>query len=205
MDPVETAAGYDAIASWWLDQMGGSGYGVPALERALSFLRQGGHALDVGCGCEVRFIRILLERGFACTGLDNSAGMISLARARLPHAEFIHGDICSWALPRRYDLITAWDSTFHLPLRLQEPVLLKLCAGLAPQGVLLFSCGGGEKPDETKGEFGRQRFGYSTLGVPRFVRLLWRGGCTLRHLEYDQYPESHVVVIAQTTGLGGKE
>jgi SAM-dependent methyltransferase len=196
MDPQETGKKYDAIAAWWLEQMRESTYGVAALERALTFVKPG-HALDVGCGSEGRFIRILLERGFRCTGLDISGAMVDLARTRYPEAHFAVGDICTWPLPRRYDLITAWDSTFHLPLEQHEPVLHKLCDGLSTNGVLLFTCGGGEAPGQLQGEFGGQEFGYSTLGVPGFVRLLWRYDCAIRHLEYDQYPENHVCVIAR--------
>jgi len=69
MDSKDTAKNYDEIASWWLEQMKGSTYGVAALERSLTFVENRGHALDVGCGCEGRFINILLERGGSLHGL----------------------------------------------------------------------------------------------------------------------------------------
>jgi hypothetical protein len=59
MDPTGTGKNYDALAPWWLEQMKESTYGVAALERALTFVEQGRHALDVGCGGEGRFLRIL--------------------------------------------------------------------------------------------------------------------------------------------------
>jgi SAM-dependent methyltransferase len=197
MDSKETGKHYDAIASWWLDQMKDSTYGVAALARALTYVGRGREALDVGCGCEGRFIKILLDRGYRCTGLDISSEMIALAAQRHPSAEFAIGDICTWQLPRTYDVITVWDSTFHLPLEQHEPVLLKLCDGLAKNGVLLVTAGGGDEPGTIQGEFGGKRFEYSTLGVPESVRLLWRFGCSVRHLEYDQYPENHVYLIAR--------
>lgn len=200
MDPKETAKNYDAIASWWLEQMTGSSYGVQALERMLTFVENGRHALDVGCGCEGRFIRILLERGFDCTGLDISKEMVSIATQRYPHAEFVVGDICTWQLPQVYDLIIAWDSTFHLPLESHEPVLLKLCNGLSMNGVLLFTCGE-ERGERVQGQFGGKQFQYSTLGVRAFVNVLWQGGCTLQHVEYDQYPANHVYVIAKKLNM----
>ena len=197
MDPKDTAKNYDTIASWWLEQMRGSTYGVAALERSLKFVEDRGHALDVGCGCEGRFMKILLERGFRCTGLDISEAMIALAGARYPGADFLAGDMCTWPLPRKYDLIMAWDSTFHLPLESHEPVLLKLCDGLSKNGVLLFTCGDGQ--GNVEGEFGGKRFEYSSLGVPESIRLLWRFGCAVQHVEYDQYPENHVYLIAKKT------
>jgi hypothetical protein len=40
-------------------------------------------------------------------------------------------------------------------------------------------------------------FDYSTLGIPRYLELLPKFGCICRHLEYDQYPEQHLYIIAQ--------
>ncbi|MDN5942111.1 MAG: class I SAM-dependent methyltransferase [Nitrospira sp.] len=197
MNPKETGKNYDAMASWWLEQMKESTYGITALERALKFVENRHHALDVGCGCEGRFIRILQERGFQCTGLDVSEAMVALATIRYPNADFSVGDMCTWQLPRKYDLITAWDSTFHLPLESHEPVLLKLCDGLSKNGVLLFTCGEGR--GTVQGAFGGKQFEYSSVGVPEFIRLLWRFGCTIQHVEYDQYPENHIYLIARKT------
>ena len=40
MNPEDTGKNYDAIASWWLEQMKDSTYGLAALERALTFAGQ---------------------------------------------------------------------------------------------------------------------------------------------------------------------
>ena len=61
-------------------------------------------------------------------GIDLSTAMIGLARDRHPEARLFQADICRWELPRSYDLIVAWDSTWHVPLGQQEPVLTKLSA-----------------------------------------------------------------------------
>lgn len=174
-----------------------STYGLAALERALNFSKSGGRALDIGCGCEGRFVKLLTEHNFECSGVDISSEMILLAKERYPKVKFFVADICEWKLPEKYDLITAWDSTFHLPLDFQEPVLEKLCTGLKEGGVLLFTCGGGEKAGTVKGEFGGQAFEYSTLGVPEFIQLLWKYGCAVQHVDYDQFPEKHVYIIAK--------
>jgi SAM-dependent methyltransferase len=195
--PEEIGQKYDRIASWWLGQMKDSSYGLAALERALKFVRKTGSALDVGCGCEGRFLRVLSGRGFECMGVDVSREMIALAKSRFPSIRFVVADICECQLPQGFDFISAWDSTFHLPRESQEPVLKKLCAGLNPGGVLLFSGGGGDEPGEIAGEFGGQRFEYSTLGVPGFLHCLRRFGCSIKHVEYDQHPENHAYLIAQ--------
>jgi 2-polyprenyl-3-methyl-5-hydroxy-6-metoxy-1,4-benzoquinol methylase len=199
MKPEQTAKQYNAIAPWWLDQMRSSAYGLPALERALTFVAGASSrsALDVGCGGEGRFLRRLLELGFACTAMDISSTMLEAVSARHPEVHFALGDICSWKLPRQYDLIIAWDSIFHLPLESHEPVLNKLCAGLHANGVLLFTCGGGDEPGEVRGEMHGKEFEYSTLGVPQVVDVVTRAGCSVVHLDYDQWPENHVSVIAR--------
>ena len=195
MKPADTGIRYDAIASWWQQNVP-ERYGIAALERALAFTDGKGAALDVGCGSNGRFIRLLRGRGFEVEGVDISAEMVSLARARDPEANFHTGDICTWKLPRDYDFISAWDSTFHLPLDQQEPVLRKLCAGLSRDGILLFTCGGGEA-GEIRGEFRGQHFEYSTLGVEAFVRILADCSCYCLHVEHDQHPEKHVFIIAR--------
>jgi SAM-dependent methyltransferase len=195
MHPAETAAHYDQIARHWQENTPRD-YGVAQLHRALKFAAKNGAALDIGCGSQGRFIDILLEHGFNAEGLDISTEMIVLAQQQSPDATFHTGDICQWPLPKQYEFICAWDSTFHLPLNQQQPVLQKLCAGLAPQGVVLFTCGGGPA-GEISGSFEGQNFDYSTLGAEEFVRLLTQYGCFCRHVEYDQWPEQHVYIIAQ--------
>ena len=197
MKPEETGSHYDRLAQWWQEQHVDSPYGLAALERAIPFVANKSTALDVGCGSSGGFIEGLLQHGFPPSGVDISAEMIALARQRHPGVTFYAADICTWTLPQTYDLITAWDSTFHLPLSQQQPVLKKLCEGLNPRGVLLFTCGGGSGPQEISGGFEGQMFDYSTLGVDEFLRLLMEYGCTCKHLEYDQYPENHVYIIAQ--------
>lgn len=195
MDPSETGAHYNAIAKWYRDSLPPT-YGMAQLERVLSLAPATGRALDVGCGSEGRFLKRLAEWGYAVEGMDISPAMVELARERSPDAKFHVADICEWELPAKYDFISAWDSTFHLPIARQEPVLRKLCNGLSPGGVLLFTCGGGEA-GEIAGSFAGQDFEYSTLGVEAFIAILADCGCFCRHVEYDQWPENHVLVVAQ--------
>ena len=197
MKPEETGSHYDRIALYWQEQHLNSIYGVSALERAIKFTENKSTALDVGCGSSGRFIDVLIKNGFTPTGVDISAEMIALAKQQHPAVTFYAADICTWQFPQKYDLISAWDSTFHLPLEEQKPVLKKMCDGLNSKGVLLFTCGGTIGPEEISGRFEGQTFDYSTLGVNEFLRLIDEFGCTCKHLEYDQYPENHLCIIAQ--------
>jgi SAM-dependent methyltransferase len=195
VNPQQTGAAYDRIARRWQENTHES-YGMAALERALIFVKNRGRALDVGCGSTGRFLARFAAEGFRPEGMDVSGEMVALSRQLNPDAVFHVADICEWTPPGPYDLITAWDSTFHLPLTAQEPVTRKLCEALAPDGVLLFTCGGGA-PDEITGSFWGEDFSYSTLGVEGFVAILQDCGCFCRHVEYDQYPEKHVYIVGQ--------
>ena len=195
MQPADIANGYDQIAHLW-EAESLREYGTAQHVWALAFVEDGQSALDVGCG-PGRMVDLLLKHGFTVEGVDISPRMIHAARARHPQVTFHLADICQWELPRRYDFISAWDSLWHVPLARQEAVLRRLLRGLAPGGVMIFSAGGldapGEKVDSSMGP----PLYYSTLGIPKLIRVILEEGCLLRHFEYDQLPESHLCVIVQ--------
>jgi hypothetical protein len=39
----------------------------------------------------------------------------------------------------------------------------------------------------------------SVLGITQTLQMVADAGCVCRHLEYDQYPEKHIFLIAQKT------
>lgn len=196
MTPAEIGRSYDTIAHQWL-QPHLSANGIPQHERALTFRQNGGLALDVGCGCNDRFRRLLESHGYTVEGLDISAQMLALATARHPGATFHHADICEWLPTRRYDFITAWDSIWHVPLDRSESVLRKLCGALQPGGIFIWTIGGLDAPEEKHDASMGPRVSYSTLGIPRTLEIIADAGCHCRHLEFDQFPEKHLYLIAQ--------
>ena len=193
MTPEQVAASYDQIAERWLDV---STYGFAQIERAVAFVKSKGVALDVGCGAG-RCFDLLARHGLATDGIDLSPAMVALARSRHPAARVFQADICEWELPRTYDLIVAWDSLWHVALDRQSAVLAKLCRGLAAGGVIVFTTGGTDAPDEKRDSHLGPPMYHATLGVPKTLHVVAETGCVCRHLEYDQYPEAHVYLIAQ--------
>ena len=195
--PVETGEIYDQITQLWTSDKFDRSNGLAVHEYAIAFTQRRRRALDVGCGCSGRFIELLQGHGFAPIGIDISWQMIALARQRHPEVQLHHADICNWELPTTYDFITAWDSIWHVPLSAQKAVFTKLVKGLAEDGVLIFSCSGtdevGELYDSTMGP----EVYYGSLGVNVILALLDELGCRIRHVEFDQYPELHVCIIAQ--------
>jgi hypothetical protein len=79
----------------------------------------------------------------------------------------------------------------------QESVLKKIMNSLSPGGVFIFTTGGVDAPSEKIDSAMGPPMYYSAPGIPNTLKLIAEGGCVCRHLEYDQYPELHVYVIAQ--------
>lgn len=198
MTPEQTGHSYDQIADVWNADGFNRQNGIAAHRCALAFLHgHGGQAIDLGCGCSGRFIDLLTAHGLHVEGLDVSARMIELARARHPQTTFHHADVSTWELPQTYDFITGWDSLWHLPLSAQEPVMRKILRALKPGGVFIFTTGGLEGPEEKTDSAMGSTVYYSVLGVHRTLSLIAESGCVCRHLEYDQWPERHLVIIVQ--------
>ncbi|GAB5536524.1 MAG: hypothetical protein Rubg2KO_27730 [Rubricoccaceae bacterium] len=199
MTPLETGQSYDQIADLWVRDDFDRANGIAQHERALAFLppEHSHRALDIGCGSSPRILELLMRHGFEVEGLDISQRMLELAREQHPEVVFHHADICEWTFPHTYDVISAWDSLWHLPLDQQEPVLQKILAGLPAGGVLITTTAGLDAPEEiTNSDMGPE-VSYSTLGIPNLLSLLADSGCICRHLEYDQHPELHLYIIAQ--------
>ncbi|WP_394795999.1 class I SAM-dependent methyltransferase [Armatimonas sp.] len=197
MTTTQTAASYDQIAQHWAEESFNHENGIAQHERALHFAPPTGRALDVGCGSSGRILSLLQKHGYDAEGLDFSTAMLTLARQRHPDTVFHHADICTWEFPHAYDFISAWDSIWHVPLTQHSAVLEKLCAALAPGGVLIFTSGGVDVPGEVTNPCHGQPLYHAALGIPELLRLIDRFGCICRHREYDQHPESHLYLIVQ--------
>lgn len=204
MAPQDVGNSYDQIASHWDSDRFPRENGIAQHERAIAFTDLRGPALDIGCGSSGRVIDLLLEHGFSPEGLDISGKMLELALRRHPDLTFHQADICEWQFPHAYDFISAWDSIWHVPLRAQEQVLLKILEGLNPGGVAAFTLGGTEDPSETTNSQMGPPMYHSTIGIPRTLQLIAEAGSVCRHLEYDQYPELHVYIICQRKGRQGR-
>jgi SAM-dependent methyltransferase len=199
LTPSEIAESYDLLADQWNSDSFPKTNGIQQHERAIAFLKDKRHALDAGCGSSGRFIDLFASHGFRSAGVDISTRMIELAQQRHPDVTFHHADIGQWQLPRKYDLISAWDSIWHLPLAEQAPVLSKLLHGLSVGGVCIFTMAGVDSATEKVDSYMGPKMYYSGIGIPATLELLTESGCACRHLEFDQYPELHLYVIAQRT------
>ena len=61
MTPEEIAKSYDQIAGLWSSEEFPRSNGIKQHERAIAFVKEKRHALDIGCGSSGRFIDLLNE------------------------------------------------------------------------------------------------------------------------------------------------
>lgn len=196
MDTQKLGEHYSRIADWWEDEITDSKYGVEYVERAIRRVKNKGKALDVGCGSGGRIIDTILSEGFSLTALDVSEGMINIAKNKHHDVDFINTDILSWESEDRFDLIVAWDSTFHASSKEQKPIVVKMCSHLAPDGVLLFT-GSYSNGDIIGEDMNGVGFEYGSLHYLEYLQIMEDCECDFVIMERDQPHPGHVVYVCK--------
>ncbi|MBC3767339.1 class I SAM-dependent methyltransferase [Neptunicella marina] len=197
MTPEQIAQAYDQITHLWTRSGFNLNNGIGAHQQAISLCQNKGMALDIGCGCTGRFIRLLQQNGFEVEGVDLSLKMLEIARKSMPDVTFHQQDICTWKSSGTYDFISAWDCLWHVPLDQQASVIAKLLGWLNKGGVMIFSFGALEHASEhTDASMGPELY-YATLGKQRTFEVIEQADCKVAYFESDQAPELHSFVIAQ--------
>lgn len=101
----------------------------------------GRDVLDIGCGPGRPLATYLSERRCRMTGVDGAQAMCALFAQALPDAEVVEADMRGLALGRRFDILLAWDSLFHLTPTDQRAMFATFAAHARPRAVLLFTTG----------------------------------------------------------------
>jgi SAM-dependent methyltransferase len=98
--------------------------------------------LDVGCGAGP-LTRALTDSGFDVTGIDPSAELLQLARARVPTGRFVQASIYDFEI-RAYDAVIALGEplTYHAEGTDADTLVgqffQRVAEGLPPGGLLIF-------------------------------------------------------------------
>ena len=93
--------------------------------------------LDVACGTGSHLS--FFKHRFRCVGVDVHADMLRVARGKVPEARFIRGDMTSFRLQARFDVITCLYSsiTYVRTLPRLRSTILNFADHLKPGGMLL--------------------------------------------------------------------
>mgnify|MGYP006271448185 FL=1 len=152
--------------------------------------------LDLGCGCGEPIAAWYVARGDRVTGVDGAAAMIARCRALLPDVETVCADMRGLALGRRFDVVLAFDSFFHLAPAAQRAMFPVFAAHAAAGARLLFTSGA--RAGESVGRVGDSPVYHASLAPGEYRRLLRDSGffpCWFR--AEDAALQGHSVWLAQ--------
>lgn len=174
-EPHERIIGlYEEHAAAW-DEARGSELGEREwIDAFVERVRPGGRVLDLGCGSGRPVAAYLIERGFQVTGLDSSPSLIGLCQNRVPHHEWLVGDMRALDLGRRFDGILAWYSLFHLHFDEQRAMFPRFAAHAGPGAPLIFAAG--PRHGEAIGEWQSEPLYHASLAPGEYRALLESNG-----------------------------
>lgn len=149
-------------------------------------------ALDVACGTG-EHLRALGDRVTVLAGLEASGSMCAIAAGKLPAARIVHGDMRSFRLGRRFDLVCCLTSSIGYMADEDEltAAMTAMAAHLAEDGVLVVD------PYWTPeafldGHVGREVVRDGDRAVVRLTTSRRTGRQVLHHAQY---------LISATTGI----
>jgi cyclopropane fatty-acyl-phospholipid synthase-like methyltransferase len=154
------AAGYDAIAdryAGWQESIAGD----PRrryVGRLLELLPAEAEILEIGCGQGVEPTPTLARRG-RLTAIDVSRAQLERARAAVPEAELVHGDVTEAEFAAEsFDAVVALYSLTHVPGALLSDLFARVAAWLRPGGLLLATLGSRESEETVQDWLGAPMF-----------------------------------------------
>jgi SAM-dependent methyltransferase len=192
------AAGYDAIseryATWQSTVVGDPRDRY--VRELVAILPETPDILEIGCGAGIEPTPTFARIG-RLVGIDISRVQIDRARAAIPDAELIHGDVTTANfIPRSFDAVVALYVLTHIPTSAMPPLLECIARWLRPGGFLLGTFGTVVDESIVDDWLGAPMF-FSAYDPTNNERLIRAAGLDVResHLEQMDEPES-------TTGSG---
>jgi SAM-dependent methyltransferase len=190
---------YQEHAAQWDASRGKSLGEKPWLDRFTAGLPLQGMILDLGCGAGEPIAAYFIACGFQVTGVDSSAPLVELCKARFPAQSWQVADMRYLALGSRFDGLIAWDSFFHLDHDSQRAMFPIFKNHAAPGAHLMFTSGTGH--GEAIGTFADQPLYHASLDPAEYRRLLADNGFeVIRHVAEDPDCGGHTIWLCRYQG-----
>lgn len=172
--PDDILPTYEVEAARWARERGQTLWEEPALLAAVAGRPPGLSVLDLGCGSGQPIAQWFVARGDRVTGVDGAAAMIAEIKTRVPAVEAIKADMRGLSLGRRFDVILAFNSFFHLSAGDQRAMFPVFAAHAAPGAGLLFTSG--PAAGEVTGRVGDSPVYHASLAPEEYRKLLDENG-----------------------------
>lgn len=174
MDPDDILETYGREAAGWARDRNRSLWELPVLEALVAGRAPGLAVLDLGCGSGEPIAQWFVARGDRVTGVDGAAPMIAEMAARVPGAEGLVADMRGLSLGRRFDVVLAWNSFFHLAPDDQRAMFPVFADHAAPDARLAFTSG--PRAGEAVGRVGGSAVYHASLDPEEYRALLAENG-----------------------------
>ena len=172
--PDDILPAYEREAARWARERNRALWEAPSLDAIVAGRAPGLAVLDLGCGAGQPIAEWYVARGDHVTGVDGAAAMLAELAIRVPRAEAIHADMRGLALRRRFDVILAFNSMFHLSPGDQRAMFPVFATHAAPSARLLFTTG--PAAGEAVGRVGDSPVYHSSLDPDDYRKLLAENG-----------------------------
>jgi 2-polyprenyl-3-methyl-5-hydroxy-6-metoxy-1,4-benzoquinol methylase len=116
------------------------------LQKFLERVHRGGKILSAACGAG-RFDGILLEAGHSVVGIDQSAGVLKIAKEHFPEVEYKKMALQEMNFHEIFDGVICMDAMEHICPEDYPGILSNFQNALKPGGVLYFTADREEEPD----------------------------------------------------------
>ncbi|MBN8828321.1 MAG: class I SAM-dependent methyltransferase [Sphingobacteriia bacterium] len=157
-------------------------------------LLEDSHILDLGCGTGEPIASYLIDKNFNVTGVDSSKELLKKAKENLTKLEIIFGDMRTIEFDKKFDVVIAWDSFFHLPHNDQELMIAKFSDWLKYSGRVVFTTGS-ENIEILNADMLGEKFSYYSFSPEEYNKLLEENNFNVILFEEDQ--PNHLVWIAE--------
>lgn len=161
---------YDKICNWFEEHRDKSLMEVDYLELMLQLIPNSADILDLGCGTGQPIAEFFIKKGYKITGIDGSTEMINLCKKRFPKEEWIVSNMLTINLNKRFDLILAWHSFFHLTHDAQRSMFKVFKKHIKPSGILAFTSG--TEHGEVWSDNGGENLYHASLSSEEYEQLL---------------------------------